>query len=316
MLIPDNETEVDFLNCEAISQTVIELLNSNRKRALTIGIHGDWGAGKSSILKMAQMGLSKDSNVACLWFNGWAFQGFDDAKTVLIEATITELCRQRGNIGKVKELGKRLLKRVDWLKVAKKGGGVAFNVLTGLPSSDQIGSVLTTINATIGGLKDMNADQIKAQLQDAATLLKPAQEEEQNVPEAIHQFREEFAKLLDEAKIDQLVVLIDDLDRCLPSTAIETLEAIRLFLFVPKTAFVIGADEGMIEYAVRQHFPELGRRPPAVPVSPVILNPVMKARDASQILGEIGGLFVGEVRHHTLRDDERGLRQTGPGRRS
>lgn len=42
--------------------------------------------------------------------------------------------------------------------------------------------------------------------------------------------------------------------RCLPATAIDTLDAIRLFLFVPKTAFVIGADAGMIEYAVRQHF--------------------------------------------------------------
>ena len=65
------------------------------------------------------------------------------------------------------------------------------------------------------------------------------------------------SKLLDEAKVDQLVVLIDDLDRCLPATAIDTLEAIRLFLFVPKTAFLIGADEAMIEYAVREHFPNL-----------------------------------------------------------
>ena len=77
------------------------------------------------------------------------------------------------------------------------------------------------------------------------------------MPAVIHDFRNEFKELLDEAKIDQFVVLIDDLDRCLPSTAIETLEAIRLFLFVPKTAFVIGADEAMIEYAVRQHFPDL-----------------------------------------------------------
>ncbi|SEO18781.1 KAP family P-loop domain-containing protein [Palleronia pelagia] len=50
---------------------------------------------------------------------------------------------------------------------------------------------------------------------------------------------------------------MDDLDRCLPATAIETLEAIRLFLFVPGAAFVIAADEGMIEYAVRSHFPDL-----------------------------------------------------------
>jgi len=48
--------------------------------------------------------LSTDKNVECLWFNGWAFEGFDDAKTVLIEVTISELCRQRSTVGKVKEL--------------------------------------------------------------------------------------------------------------------------------------------------------------------------------------------------------------------
>jgi len=36
MLIPDHETAVDFLNYEAISRTVVELLNDNRKRPLTI----------------------------------------------------------------------------------------------------------------------------------------------------------------------------------------------------------------------------------------------------------------------------------------
>lgn len=258
MLIPDNETAVDFLNCEAISGTVIELLNTNRARALTIGVHGDWGAGKSSILKMVQVGLSKDSKVACLWFNGWAFQGFEDAKTVLIEATITELMRQRSGVSKVKELGKRLLKRVDWLKVAKKGGGLAFNVFSGLPSPDQVGSVLSTIQSTISGLGQTSPDELKAGLEEAAGYLKKDEEnEERNIPEAIHHFREEFSALLDAAGIEQLVVMIDDLDRCLPEIAIETLEAIRLFLFVPKTAFIIGADEGMIEYAVRQHFPDL-----------------------------------------------------------
>jgi len=38
MLIPDHETTVDFLNYEAISRTVVELLKDNRKRALTVGM--------------------------------------------------------------------------------------------------------------------------------------------------------------------------------------------------------------------------------------------------------------------------------------
>lgn len=256
MLIPDHETEVDFLNCDAISRTVVELLKDNRRRALTVGIHGDWGAGKSSILKMIESQLKADKNIACLWFNGWAFEGFDDAKTVLIEVTITELCRQRSTVGKVKELATGLLKRVNWLKVVKLGSGVAFNMLTGIPSPDQIANVIGSLKSIATDLAKLKPDDIQARLEDTASILKPA-EDAASIPEAIHAFRGEFQALLEEAKIDQLVILIDDLDRCLPATAIETLEAIRLFLFVPKTAFVIGADEAMIEYAVRQHFPDL-----------------------------------------------------------
>ncbi|MBI3805648.1 MAG: NTPase KAP [Nitrospirae bacterium] len=255
MLIPDHETAVDFLNYEAVSKTVVELLKDNRQRALTIGIHGDWGAGKSSVLKMVESAMAGDKEVACLWFNGWAFQGFDDAKTVLIEVIISELCRQRSAVGKVKEISKGLLKRVDWLKLARRGGSLAFTLATGLPPLDQISTVMDNIQSLAGSVKSMSPADIETKLTEAASFLKSA--EERSVPDQIHNFRKEFAKLLEEAKIDQLVVLIDDLDRCLPATAIDTLEAIRLFLFVPKTAFVIGADEGMIEYAVRQHFPNL-----------------------------------------------------------
>ena len=256
MLIPDQETEVDFLNCEAISRTVVEILKDNRSRPLTIGIHGDWGAGKSSVLKMVESELGKDKQVAVLWFNGWTFEGFDDAKTVLIEATITELCRQRSTTGKVKEVAGKLLRRVDWLKAAKRSSGVAFNILTGLPSPDQIGGALVALKGMAQNVGNINPADIPARLEEISGFLKPADDGE-NLPDTIHAFRKEFQELLDEAKVDQLVVLIDDLDRCLPATAIQTLEAIRLFLFVPKTAFVIGADEAMIEYAVRQHFPDL-----------------------------------------------------------
>ena len=86
-------------------------------------------------------------------------------------------------------------------------------------------------------------------------MLKPG--ETKNVPEEVEAFRKAFDQLLKDAGIKQLIVLIDDLDRCLPDTAIETLEAIRLFVFTARTAFVVAADEAMIEYAVRKHFPDL-----------------------------------------------------------
>ena len=266
VLIPDHETAVDFLNYEAISGTVVELLKDNRQRALTVGIHGDWGAGKSSVLKMIESAMAEDEDVACLWFNGWAFQGFDDTKTVLIEATLAEVARQRSGIGRVKEFSAGLIKRIDWLKLARRGGGLAFTLATGVPSPDLIAETVGGLQQLAGNVSSMSPADIEAELNKATSYLKLS--DERSVPEEIHQFRKEFSELLDEARIDQLVVLIDDLDRCLPATAIDTLEAIRLFLFVPKTAFVVGADEGMIEYAVRQHFPNL----------PLVSGPIPYAR--------------------------------------
>jgi predicted KAP-like P-loop ATPase len=73
----------------------------------------------------------------------------------------------------------------------------------------------------------------------------------------IQNFRKDFEKMLKESNITRLVIVIDDLDRCSPDPIILTLEAIKLFLFVSDTAFIIGADEELVRYAGRRRFPEL-----------------------------------------------------------
>jgi hypothetical protein len=95
MILTDNETKVDLLNNEAIAKTIIELLREKPERAVTIGVHGDWGAGKSSILEMIENGLASDKDVLCIKFNGWRFQGFEDAKIALIEGIVTGLIEKR-----------------------------------------------------------------------------------------------------------------------------------------------------------------------------------------------------------------------------
>ena len=75
--------------------------------------------------------------------------------------------------------------------------------------------------------------------------------------EDIKKFQKEFTSLLEKTKINRLVVFIDELDRCRPDTILETLEAIKLFLFEGKVAFVIGADERHISYAVKSKFKDI-----------------------------------------------------------
>jgi hypothetical protein len=66
MILGDNETRVDLLNNEAIAKTIITLLREQPSQPATVGVHGDWGAGKSSILEMIEAGLDGDGDILCL----------------------------------------------------------------------------------------------------------------------------------------------------------------------------------------------------------------------------------------------------------
>jgi len=256
MILTDNETKIDLLNNEAIAMTIIGLLRAKPDQPVTIGVHGDWGAGKSSVLEMIEAGFEGQSDVLCLKFNGWRFQGFEDAKIALIEGIVTGLIEKRPALSRAAISVKEVFKRIDWLKVAKQAGGLAATAFSGIPTPDQANTILKSLETLISDpAKFANADSLTSVFNGVKTLLKPG--ETTNIPEEVDAFRKAFDQLLKDAGVRQLIVLIDDLDRCLPDTAIETLEAIRLFVFTAQTAFVVAADESMIEYAVRKHFPDL-----------------------------------------------------------
>jgi hypothetical protein len=257
--LSDQETKVDLLNNEAIAKTIVRLIEETVDSAVTIGVHGDWGAGKSSVLEMVEKAFPDEGDVLCLKFSGWQFQGFEDAKIALIEGVVNGLIEKRSLTTKAADEVKRILKSVDWLKVAKKGGGLALTAAFtgGIP----LVGLDDLVGAAIAGVKNAltDKDAREAAIKQIEEFKKEKSDEStsKSVPKEIKEFRAAYKELIKKAGIKRLVVLIDDLDRCLPQTAIETLEAIRLFVLWDKTAFIVGADEGMIEIAVRDHFKNL-----------------------------------------------------------
>lgn len=93
----------------------------------------------------------------------------------------------------MKEIGGRLLKRIDGWKVARRAGGFAFNVITGLPSPDQITTAFESIQALAGSVKSMSPADIEGKLTELGGFLKPT--EERSIPEQIHHFRDDFKEL-------------------------------------------------------------------------------------------------------------------------
>jgi predicted KAP-like P-loop ATPase len=99
VFINDNEAETDLLHYEAIARTILRLVDGSGNKPISIGVHGDWGAGKSTVLRLIEEEVkfkaksipSGTPRPLCLRINTWQFQGFDDVKTGLIEAIITQV---------------------------------------------------------------------------------------------------------------------------------------------------------------------------------------------------------------------------------
>lgn len=253
-LWPDHETNIDLLGFSYISEAVVNLASSAHLLPATIGVFGDWGSGKSSLISMVRQKFEDNEETLVLDFNGWLFEGYDDAKSALMGTIIDEILNHRPPGKEVKILAVNLLRRINWFRVAgttiRYGVKYGTALLTGGPAGLGLIAGLDakqTLEKASEKFNDLSEDRIN-ELFESETV--------NNVRRGIREFRNDFESLLKESNIKKLVVIIDDLDRCLPDTIIETLEAIKLFLFVPRTAFIIGADERLVEYAVKQRFPE------------------------------------------------------------
>lgn len=258
MILSDNETKFDLLNNEAIAKTVVNLIKESNNQPISIGIHGDWGAGKSSILEMIEdlfNHTDKDDGKknCCIRFNGWKHQGFEDSKIALMSAIVSELTAKENLQETAKEILGKLWKNINWMTVAKTAGKTALGIATGTAPIAVLSSVRDMLKSTVTTQEGIaNAiDVIGGYLKESKIT------EDTSSNTEFTEFHKNFKELLEKANIKKLVVLIDDLDRCLPDVAINTLEAVRLFMFTGETAFVVAADESMIRYAVKKHFPDV-----------------------------------------------------------
>lgn len=270
----DSETAVDYLNFATVAESVVELIEHAKGRPLSVGVSGAWGVGKSSLMLLTRDALVRREKQAALdngtketdfksryifvSFDAWLYQGFDDARAALLDAIASQLLEaSKGNENATKK-AKAFLARVNWFRAARLTVGSAVALALGLPPVGLLGEGVSLAKGAIkGGVDEDTITDTETLVDDLAEagagLVRQTPRESTSPREQIDALRKSFQDALGSLDMT-LVVLIDDLDRCLPDTAISTLEAIRLFLFLKGTAFVIAADDQMIKHAVRKHF--------------------------------------------------------------
>ena len=229
----DKETSEDLLGYTVHANLLKKVVTNKKNLPITVGLYGDWGSGKSSILKILEEDLKKDKDAVVIYFDGWAFEDFDDAKMALIQGIIDALEEDKTFASKVNDGGRalkeafsKLRKSINWMRVLKMSVKTIVPIATAAMTGGTsliIPALLSAFNENKDKIGDiLSGDGAEQFLKDA---LNVSQEEKKY--EAVREFRKDFEELIKQSKHEKIVVLIDDLDRCLPRHIIDNLEAIN-----------------------------------------------------------------------------------------
>lgn len=245
----DTETAEDLLGYRFHAKLLKDIVLDDNMLPTSIGIFGNWGYGKSSLMLLMQkevdIEIDKQKDAGKEWrvlqvrFNGWQYENYESTKYTLIQVLLDSvesyLSADKGFFEKLDGL----LRRINLLKVGvllfKKyaWSQIPSEIKDHLPSSEELKACIDVDNI----------DKFRAEFENDRTSL------------FVTSFRKLFESIIKDAQFKSVIVYIDDLDRCSGERMIECIEAIKLFLNVDHTAFVLGADERMVELAIKEHYP-------------------------------------------------------------
>jgi formylglycine-generating enzyme required for sulfatase activity len=246
---PLRDSDTAHFHFDDFAITLARLIADKGTRTpLTIGVSGAWGSGKTTLLKRVRKMLDNpvadgkhqfagttppERFRACktVWFNAWKYRQEDELLAALVRRIVQSMKK-----------GKFLEKLNAVLEDPEQ------------PSYDFPAMFLNSLKVDFGVVGvQFNPDKFKLEspIKSHAAFF--------------DHFDEAFERLLalwvhgkPEKEIDEtrgaMVVFIDDLDRCLPDKTVQVLEAIKLFVDKKGCIFVLGADTGIVQDAVKKYY--------------------------------------------------------------
>jgi hypothetical protein len=269
----DNETDEDLLGLDFVIDPLVVALTEPRLLPLTAGLLGDWGSGKTSVLKIVRAELEDqdhldeadqvDGRFVCVEFSPWRYEGYEDIKVALMSAVLDRLRSEAGDAEQ--------RERLSWLRrqafrFRRHGRALGRVALTAAPQAVPVVAgleplvtpeVVEAARVVVGSVAAVAQQALQAPTTTDGSATASGADPDLEVDA----FRREFEALVASLTgVKAVIVLIDDMDRCLPESVVDTFEAVRLFLNSPKTAFVVAANQHVVESAIDSRYPEL-RRP-------------------------------------------------------
>lgn len=234
--------EKDLFGRKVIGEGLTSLVTS-LDQPLVLALDAQWGSGKTTFLKM-WAGELRNAGFGVVFFDAFESDYLDDAFTAIAGQIIT-LARQKKleNDGRAKDFARKafaagkILAR-SALKIGVKAG------TAGIMTAEDLQGAASDVSSEVSGLADKYLGE------------RLTRQKEQK--EAIEDFRHALSELPSllgtsdkiNGKSKPLIIIIDELDRCRPSFALEVLERIKHFFSVSNVHFVLGVHLRQLENSV------------------------------------------------------------------
>lgn len=194
-----------------------------------MSINNEWGMGKTTFIKMWFEYLKKEE-IKAIYFNAWE----NDYESSPLVSILSELNEEF-----------KLTTSSTTNKILEYGSSIAKNILPEL---------IKQLTSTYVGI---NTNEIIEKLSESgAEIFKKEIELYRNKKQNIIKFKEELtARILENSINNQpIVFIIDELDRCKPTYAVELLENIKHLFSVDEITFVLSIDKNQLSNSVKGYF--------------------------------------------------------------
>lgn len=204
------------------------------KEALTLSINADWGAGKTTFVKLWQKYLKKEHSVNSIYFSAWE-DDFSKEPLISILGEINKYISDNYSaesatlqkFEKVKEFGGKVLKR-------------------GIPAF---------IKGATSGVLDIDKGfegAIGAITEETAKELINNYSKDKEITQKFKDAIQELLTKIDDEK--PFVIFIDELDRCRPLYAIELLERVKHIFGIDGLIFILSIDKKQLSESIKSQY--------------------------------------------------------------
>ena len=226
----ENEPILDF---SRYAGTITNIIMGTQPK-LSFGIYGEWGVGKTTLMKSVEKrlreGNDNDMPVLTVWFNAWRYEREDQFALIALLKSIAYAMADHQHY---KKLG-NIIRNGIWQISKGLLEAMAYKTMSG----NTISELKKNISPKIRFLNSVEKDTIYF---DGI----------KNIEAAMKKIRQGDDK-------SRVVVFIDDLDRCSPAKALEIFESVKVFLDLEGFIYVIGLSHETISKVISASYKESG----------------------------------------------------------